>query len=361
MILKTEGPMEHFKLNRPLNRKSITAAASILLFFSCFIFIKYVLPLVWPFILAYSIAVMIYPVISFLKKRLNFHGNAAAILTIFLLFLIISLIFYFIINMAANQIKNFVSNLSTYENRLFSCLHSCCGAVERSLKLDDGVIYHKMVEHINSFSSSIYKKILPFLMNKSIDTFLLLINSIIVCVITVLSVFYISRDLDRIRTFHKSCLFSSELIFIKKLCGGILKAYVRSQLIIIAVISAFVSVGLMILGNKYFLVLGIITGTLDALPLIGVGTILIPMSVYYFFSGTYITGAGLIIIFLISYFIREFLEPRLMGDRTGISPVMSLISIFAGYRLFGFLGMLFGPLIFVFIREIIKKLNIQNL
>jgi predicted PurR-regulated permease PerM len=109
------------------------------------------------------------------------------------------------------------------------------------------------------------------------------------------------------------------------------------------------------IGNNYYIVLGIIIGILDALPLIGVGAVMVPWSVIYIAMGSYYKAAVLFVMFLLCYFIREYLEPRLMGKHMGITPIASLLSIYVGYGLFGFLGMIVGPLVYVLIREIVGR------
>ena len=129
----------------------------------------------------------------------------------------------------------------------------------------------------------------------------------------------------------------------------------RSQFIIILVVAVVCSLGLLIIGNDYYILFGVIIGILDALPLIGVGAVMIPWSIIYVFMGNYYKAAILMIVFVFCYFIREYLEPRLMGKQIGITPIASLISIYVGYRLFGFLGMIVGPLMYVLIREVVGK------
>ena len=77
--------------------------------------------------------------------------------------------------------------------------------------------------------------------------------------------------------------------------------------------------------------------------------------------GEYMKATILFVIFIVCYLTREFLEPRLMGQKIGMTPITTLISIYIGYQLFGFLGMIAGPLVFVLIREILEKINERGL
>ena len=70
------------------------------------------------------------------------------------------------------------------------------------------------------------------------------------------------------------------------------------------------------------------------------------------FSGSYLTAAGLATTYLICYFLREFMEARVMGDKIGISPLQTLIAMYVGLKLFGLIGFLLGPAGYLIIREL---------
>lgn len=99
---------------------------------------------------------------------------------------------------------------------------------------------------------------------------------------------------------------------------------------------------------------GIIIGILDFLPLIGAGTFLVPISIYYLFKANYPAAVLTFVIFVVCYLVREILEPKLLGSRIGIHPLVSLISVYIGYKVFGLLGMILGPFGYVFVSEVQK-------
>ena len=103
--------------------------------------------------------------------------------------------------------------------------------------------------------------------------------------------------------------------------------------------------GLFILGIKAPFLSALIIAFLDILPVIGVGTVLIPWSIVAFAGGEGVLGTGLIALFLINTVIRELAEPKILGKNLGIHPIVSLILIYAGYALFGFTGLIITPII----------------
>lgn len=330
---------------------------TVLLVILACVFIKYIFPLVWPFILAYGLAVIISPVVRFLRDKLHFHKNTATAVTLVAVLSALSVGIYYLVDAIVGQIMAFAYKWPEYQEKFLSYLRNFCGIMENSFHMKRGVVYEHVCDGMDSFVLSWQDKIMPLLMNNSLQTIMVLFDVVIVIALTVMAVFYMARDIDKIRKVSRKNIFYKELVYIKGLISRILKAYVRSQVIIMSVVAAICAIGLAMVGNDYNIVIGIIIGVFDALPLIGAGTILVPWSIVYIFIGEYMKAAILFVIFIICYLMREFLEPRLMGQRIGMTPIATLISIYVGYKLFGFVGMIAGPLVYVMIREVLEKVS----
>ena len=122
---------------------------------------------------------------------------------------------------------------------------------------------------------------------------------------------------------------------LKRISGSVGKvciAYIKTQLVIMLITSVICFIGFMIMKNNYALFIAILVSVLDALPIIGVGILLIPFVIIYIILGNYFKAGVTFIVFVICYLVREFAEPKLMGDQIGISPIMSLISMYVGYK-----------------------------
>lgn len=340
-----------------MKRKLELLGIAVLLVLLACVFIEYIFPLVWPFILAYGLAILISPVVRFLKDKLHFHKNAAAALTLVFALSGLAIGIFFLVDAIAGQLMAFAEEWPRYQEKFLGYLKNVCGMMESSFNMERGVVYDHVCDGVSRFVVSWQEKIMPLVMNNSFQTLLALMDVIIVVALTVMAVFYMVRDIEKIRKVSQKNIFYKEIVYIKGLVSRILKAYVRSQFIIMSVVAAICAIGLAMVGNRYNIVIGIIIGVFDALPLIGAGTVLIPWSIVYIFMGEYMKAAILFVIFIICYLTREFLEPRLMGQKIGMTPISTLISIYVGYQLFGFLGMIAGPLVYVMIREILEKVN----
>lgn len=136
--------------------------------------------------------------------------------------------------------------------------------------------------------------------------------------------------------------------------------YMKAQMIIILIIIILCTAGLWVLGSPYFLVLGIVIGLMDALPFIGTGTVLVPMAVFLLFRRKLQLAVGYLGLFLLTYVVREFLEPKLIGAKLGVYPIVMVVVVYAGLYLYGPAGVLLGPVTLLFVMEILKEMKEEN-
>lgn len=103
-------------------------------------------------------------------------------------------------------------------------------------------------------------------------------------------------------------------------------------------------IGLLVLGVDGAPGIALIGAALDALPLIGVGAVLLPWALVSFFCGRIGRGVGLVVLYLVITVTRQALEPRIIGRSIGLHPLAALFALYAGGVLFGAVGMIAAPL-----------------
>ena len=137
------------------------------------------------------------------------------------------------------------------------------------------------------------------------------------------------------------------------LCGIVryIATFVKAQGIIMTTIAMTAAATLGIAGIKHGILWGILAGILDALPFIGTGIVLVPLGVFQILEGNWGRAIVCGVLYLVCIFLREIMEPRLIGRKIGVSPIAVLVSLYAGIRLFGVWGIIKGPLGFVLIYE----------
>ena len=134
--------------------------------------------------------------------------------------------------------------------------------------------------------------------------------------------------------------------------GGWLKAQVKLMTVTFLLVTA----GLFLLKVDYALLPGALIALIDALPLFGAGTVLLPWSLGLLLQGQVRRSLGLLLLYAVAAVTRSTLEPRLLGRHLGLPPLLMLFALYAGYRCFGVAGMLLFPLGAVLLHPLIEPL-----
>lgn len=168
--------------------------------------------------------------------------------------------------------------------------------------------------------------------------------------VTLVATVYVAWDLERVNRTVLSLLPARArthvLSFKRRFLLGVWP-YVRAYLILMLMTFAVMTVGLSVLGVEYALLVAVIIALLDPLPVIGVGTVLIPWSLFHLFFGETSFGVGLLILYVAHEILRQIAEPRILGRSMGLHPLVTLLLLYAGYTFFGFAGLLLLPLLTV--------------
>lgn len=153
---------------------------------------------------------------------------------------------------------------------------------------------------------------------------------------------------------HKNEITNKALIQIKKTLY-LVRIYLKAQLIILSVISLLLVLSFYLLGISDPIAKGIMIGVLDALPFIGTGLILFPWSVIDLIQGNYLSGIAKVLLFIICAILRDVLEPKLMGRKIGVLPILLIMSVYIGARALGIFGIVIGPILLLIVVEANKN------
>ncbi len=137
--------------------------------------------------------------------------------------------------------------------------------------------------------------------------------------------------------------------------GGVFRRYLKAYIQLWALTAALICTGLMILRIEYALLLSVFISTLDLLPIIGVGTLMLPWGLILLLTGDFYRGFGILILYLIVELIRQLAEPKLLGKHLGLHPLLTLFATYVGFYCFGLAGMLLAPIVALLIKCAIPK------
>lgn len=336
-----------------------------------YLFMHFAFWTVFPFILAFAVAVLLQKPINYITEKTPVkRGFAGVILVLLVLFavlvplgLIIAKIVMEFIGFA-DSIKTFLDNLPQFLEQMRLSLTSSLAF------LPDG-IEKSIMDAFNSFTASVssggassagspidlsmFKEPLLGVWNtaKQIPSVLLSIILSVVCCC------FMTADFPRISDFilrqvppeKKHVILNTKKTVISSMLK-IIKAY----LIIMLITFTEMFIGLSILkavgvfDSSYIFVIALVTCVVDIVPVLGTGTILMPWALINFLLGNIGLGIGLVVIYAVITVIRQVIEPKLVAAQLGIPPFITLIAMFLGLKLFGFIGLILLPLIIAMIK-----------
>ena len=140
----------------------------------------------------------------------------------------------------------------------------------------------------------------------------------------------------------------------RRVTASALSVYVRSYLSLMVLTFLLLLCGFLVLRVRYALLVAFLFAVIDLLPVIGVGALLTPWGIFCLLSGNVRLGAGLLILYAVIAVVRQFAEPRMIGDGFGLHPLLVLLAMYAGARLLGLAGMILGPLFAVLLLGMLR-------
>lgn len=167
-----------------------------------------------------------------------------------------------------------------------------------------------------------------------------LLNGLICLIATV----FISLDFDILKEFVHLNLAQRSLSMlgeIKDSLVAIVWQFLKSYFFIFLITATEIFIGLLIIGIKKPLFYALMIAIFDAFPVVGSGMILLPWAVITMIAYDFLKGLGLLILYLVVVIVRQIIEPKIVGKRVGLRPIITLSAMFVGTKLFGGIG-LFG-------------------
>lgn len=339
------------------SRLSIVILAIIALFVTVYL----VLPLIYPFLIGLILALLFNPFVGLLSRKAKFPRALAVVFTILLFFILLAGLITLAAIETASEVQNLQENMQ--EN-----MDIYIEQVETFIMVDLLSFYDRFITFYSALDSEVQRNIENHVETASND-FMLLINAGITglldgllsfiqavpmmaaaIVISLLASFFISKDWPRWQQRFKSIIPER----LHKSGGSVLKdlrhalvGFIRAQLTLITITFIIVLTGLMVLQIEYALSIALFVAIIDLLPYLGTGLIFIPWIIYSFVIADYFMAISLSTLYAIVVVQRQMMEPKILGDNVGLEPLTTLIALFVGFKLFGFIGLIIGPVIMV--------------
>lgn len=317
-----------------------------------YLILKYLLPYVVPFLIAYVLVHLLNPLTNWIRKKIPWKKESIVSVLMVLLLTVLVFLFYWIYRILAEQIRKVAVNFDYYYDCFCGIIDNCCQMIERNFGVHVDEVRQFVYTGLDQTTEQIRVYLVPEVLNHSMKYLKKLFDLGLFLLMLFVSVILLMKDYDKMReSMEQYSVYQHFHNITDRIWkqGGM---YMKAQGIIILVVIALCTIGLWALGNPYFLLLGIVIGLVDVLPFIGTGTVLVPIAVFLLFRGNVRLAAGYAGLFLLTYIVREFLEPRLLGAKLGIYPFVMVVVVYVGLYLYGTAGVILGPVTLLAVKEI---------
>lgn len=322
--------------------------------------------LTYPFIFALLIAFLINPLVNFFENKGRMPRGLAVFIGIILVFAFVTGLLTLLIaeiisgaNYLANEVPQHFEKLVIYFENLI--VGQIIPFYERLTNVFDNLEQGQqqtIMENIGNVGSTIATNVGEFIKAflENIPKFLgWLPNAATVIVFSLLATFFISKDWNKFIGYGRKFIPVKARTSGKSVSEELKKAlfgFIKAQLTLISITAGIVLVGLLILRVDYAITIALLIGLVDLLPYLGTGLVFVPWIIYSAFSGNLPLAIGLGVLYLVVIVQRQVMEPKIISSSIGLDPLATLISLFVGFQLFGFIGLIIGPVVLVIIRTL---------
>ncbi len=334
------------------------AAAAIIAAWLAF---KYALPWLSPFILAFLTAMALEPVIRKLVNKYNFvRGFAAALCTAIALTLIIGII-TFASGRAIYELTAFLKTLPNMLARIPSIGASLEGILTEYIAGAPKEVQDYLFSAIDGFGEKILE--LPAELSGKLLGFFSSVAAaapkiVLFAVTYAIGVFFMSCYYREITTFILRQIpprLQSEVCVLKRDLFSTLLKWLKAQISLMCITFLELTAAFFIIKIDYPALLALLVALIDALPILGVGTVLIPWALIELIYGHTVFAFSLIIIYAVVALVRSLLEPKFVGAQIGLNPVITLMAMYVGFCSIGILGMILFPIGTIMIKQLNDK------
>lgn len=336
-----------------------------LLFLIFFKTLRYTLPFVLAFLFA---SILKYPT-RFLVTHLKIKNSLASIITTIIFFLVIITLATFLVLSLTSEVIDFSKYLQKLLSNNSSTLYNYFNNLQTSFLNFNFNIDKSILDSINTALSNSLKSFLSGAINittsivQGLFTFLSYVPYVVMTIIfTLLSTYFFTKEVSNKSSKRflernlpgNSSLKLFEIIYHSR---KMIFNYCASLLFLITVSTLVTFIGFVLLGIDYSLMLSILAGLLDLLPIVGTILVYLPLVIINFASGKYFVAISLIALYVLVMVVRQLLEPKIMSSSLGINPVATLAALFIGLQVGGFGGVIFCMALLVFY-NILKKVEV---
>lgn len=316
-----------------------------------YITIKYALVWFLPFVIGFGIAFILNPIIKIIANKLKLKRGLVAFFVVLIFHTTIGVLLTLLTMKIFVSLKQvFLELPTTYTTIIEPMILQISVNIEEIIARLDPALIEAIRSLIVSFTESlgsIISSISTGFMGIISSTVSVVPTFFITLIFSIISSFFFAISYIDITSFILRQLSpkTKNMVFdIKEYIVGTLFKFMKAYLIIITITFIELSIGLTILKVPNSISVALIIACVDILPVLGTGGIVIPWVIIEALRGNIVFAIGLLILYVIITIIRNIIEPKIVGEEIGLNPLVVLICIFIGLKLFGFIGLFVLPI-----------------
>ena len=304
-----------------------------------------------PFVFALVVAWLFHPLVRWLQRKLSISRKVLSLILLILSFCVIGGVLYGLVRLALGQARSLLENWQVLVDEVLAGVDSVTAWLNRLGRfLPAGVLTtgedlaQRLVKWLQSLDLS---GRIAALAGRAPSLVSGVSSFAVASVVFVMASYFITSDYPRLRFLLTDQVPADTRAFcgtVKKIFMEAFGGYLKSQLLLSLGVFLILAVGFFVTGQPYGLLLAAGLAVLDFIPIVGAGTIMVPWAVIDLITGKWQEAVGLLVIWGLIVLFRRVAEPKILGDQTGLSPILSLVGIYAGMKLGGVFGMIVGPL-----------------
>lgn len=348
---------------------ALAAAGLALFYFSAIYFIPELfvvfgklISITIPFVAAALLALLIEPVVQWLSARARISRPLAVGLTIMVMLGTLSLLAVLVTFRLIRELVDLSVSLPRYVKPVQEFI---IYTFQKSKLLYFSLppeITGRITENLSTFTgalSDFASTLAHFLINFASA----LPGAVLGIIVTVIATYFFSRDRSLIVKLWVKAIphpwGEKSLAVVREIAYAFL-SYVRAQSFLVSLTTVQAILGLYIIGAEYALTVGFLIGVFDMIPVLGPATIIIPWAIWSFIIGNTALGVKLLVLYLLIWMVRQFLEARVVAANLGLHPLAVLVAMYVGLRLLGVPGLIFGPIILIAMQATLRAFKHES-
>ena len=317
-------------------------------------FITNIAPIVFttlaPFFYAFLLALLLNPLISRLSAKFGLPRRLSALILVVLVIFMLLAVIGWLAYIAVSELIMLAANLDDIWGSLASGL-AFLGAIARDFldffPGDTDAVLRNFTDSIYEWINTSTQDFGNYLLHRTPYFTTRIGSGIIDILVFIIASYFLTAEYHVLKKvmlkYSDGAVYKYFQTFksaVKVAFGG----YIKAQLILASIAFVIIFPALLIIGQEYAFLIALLVGFLDFIPLLGAATLFLPWGILEMLGGNFFYGVFLILLSWTFFFIRRIMEPKVMGSQTGLHPLVALLSIYAGWRVFGVLGAILGPI-----------------